>query len=153
YTIARELHRGGQGVVYLARQKHPSRDVALKVLREGPFAGASEQARFEREVQILAGLRHPNIVSIHDSGTAGGFFYYVMDFIEGKPLDQAILDLGFGISDCSNRRPAPADEQSKIQNPKSKIISVVRLFATICDAVNAAHLRGIIHRDLKPGNV
>jgi serine/threonine protein kinase len=127
YTILRELHRGGQGVVYLARQKQPPRDVALKVLREGPFANPGDHARFEREIQVLAGLRHPNIISVHDSGTAGGFFYYAMDYIEGKPLDQAVA--GF------------------------EVRSSLSLFAKICDAVNAAHLRGIIHRDLKPGNI
>lgn len=87
YEIVRELHRGGQGVVYQAIQKTTKRKVALKVMREGPFAGARDKARFEREVQILAAIKHPHIVAIHDSGTAAGHFYYVMDYISGQPLD------------------------------------------------------------------
>lgn len=164
YSIVRELHRGGQGVVYLARQRNPSREVAIKVLRAGPLAGASELARFEREVQILGGLRHPNIVSIHASGTVDGFFYYAMDYIDGKPFDQAVLDTGVqdsvphrvrsiaGASDAApDRRGDP--EHAPAPRSRSAIDRVIRLFVTVCDAVNAAHLRGIIHRDLKPGNV
>ncbi|MGH6962046.1 MAG: serine/threonine-protein kinase, partial [Dongiaceae bacterium] len=146
-----ELHRGGQGVVYLANQTATRRQVAIKVLREGPFAGPHDRARFEREVQILAQLRHPNIVTIHDSGMAAGQFFLVMDYIEGRPLDRWILDFGFSILDF--QKPKGRAARSKIQNPKSKIDQALRLFAKICDAVNAAHLRGIIHRDLKPGNI
>ena len=61
YEIVRELHRGGQGVVYQALQKSTKRKVAVKVMREGPFAGAADRARFEHEVQILGQLKHPNI--------------------------------------------------------------------------------------------
>lgn len=129
YEIIREIHRGGQGVVYLARQKSTGRQVAVKVMREGPFAGRAEQFRFEREVQILAALKHPNIVTIHDSGTAGGFFHFAMEYIDGRPLDE-------------HARSATLSLRDKLE-----------LFVQICDAVNAAHLRGIIHRDLKPGNI
>src|SRR5947207_274798 len=62
YELVRELRRGAQGVVYLALQKSTHRKVAVKVLRSGPFAGAAEHARFQREVQILGQLRHPHIV-------------------------------------------------------------------------------------------
>ncbi len=68
YEIVREIHRGGQGVVYQAIQKSTQRKVAVKVVHGGPFAGPRERARVEREVRILAGLDHPNIVKIHDSG-------------------------------------------------------------------------------------
>lgn len=129
YELIREIHRGGQGVVYLATQKSTGRQVAVKVMREGPFAGRADQFRFEREVQILAGLRHPNIVTIHDSGSAAGFFYFVMEYIEGGPLDDRAVLAGRTL-------------RQKLE-----------LFAEICEAVNAAHLRGIIHRDLKPGNI
>ena len=87
YAIVREIHRGGQGVVYQAIQKATKRKVAIKVMREGPFAGARDKARFEREVEILGQLNHPNIVAIHDSGMAAGSFYFVMDYISGQPLD------------------------------------------------------------------
>ena len=129
YKIAAEIHRGGQGIVYRATQTATGRDVAIKVLREGPFVGPHDKHRFEREVQILASLRHPHIVTIHDSGVAAGHYFFVMDYIQGAPLDTALA----------------AGEQP--------LAARLKLFAKICDAVNAAHLRGVIHRDLKPGNI
>jgi len=129
YEILQELHRGGQGVVYQAIHKTTRRRVAIKVMREGPFAGPQDCSRFEREVRILAAIRHPHIVSVHDSGTASGNFYFTMDYISGQRLDKYVEEHLLGIND------------------------VLRLFAKTCDAVNAAHLRGIIHRDLKPANI
>ncbi len=129
YEIVREIHRGGQGVVYQAIQKNTKRKVAIKVMREGPFASPRDKARFEREVQILASLNHPHIVAIHDSGLAAGNFYFVMDYISGQPLDVYM---------SSGRRT---------------VEETLRLFVRIGSAVNAAHLRGIIHRDLKPSNI
>ncbi len=129
YTILREIHRGGQGVVYQALQKSTNRKVAIKVLKEGPFAGPMHRARFEREVQVLGQLGHPNIVTIHDSGSAAGQHYFVMDYIAGQPLDVYMSSGARGIR------------------------QTVELFRKICDAVSAAHLKGVIHRDLKPGNI
>ncbi len=135
YEILNEIHRGGQGVMYRAIQKSTKREVAIKVLKEGAFAGPRELARFEREVQILASLRHPNIVAVHESGTAAaGNFYFVMDYIAGRPLDRYMKE---------RRRDAAGISTNE----------TLILFAKICDAVNAAHLRGVIHRDLKPANV
>ena len=130
YDIVREIHRGGQGVVYQAVQLSTRRHVALKVMHSGPFMGSSGRARFEREVQVLGQLDHPNIVAIHDSGvTQDGSCFYVMDYISGKPLDKLM-------------------EEGQLP-----IREALRLFAKICDAVNAAHLKGVIHRDLKPSNI
>ncbi len=129
YEILREIHRGGQGVVYQAIQIATKRRVAIKVMKEGPFAGKRDKMRFEREVQVLGALRHPNIVNIHDSGIAKGNFYYVMDYISGQPLDVYMV------------------------NRKDSIEGTLRLFVKIAEAVNAAHIRGVIHRDLKPGNI
>jgi len=129
YSIVREVHRGGQGVVYQAIHKGTKRKVAIKVLREGPFASPRERARFEREMNILAQLDDPHIVRIHDSGTVGGSFYYVMDYISGHPLDFYM----------ASRRWT--------------VVETLRLFERICEAVNAAHVRGVIHRDLKPSNI
>jgi eukaryotic-like serine/threonine-protein kinase len=137
YSILREIHRGGQGVVYQAIQKTTRRKVAIKVMREGPFASKHEQARFEREVQVLAALKHPNIVAIHESGTAAGSFYFVMDYISGQPLDVYMAAARPG-SPKSGRR---------------SVRETLALFQKICEAVNAAHLRGVIHRDLKPSNI
>lgn len=128
--VLKEIHRGGQGVVYQAIQKATRRKVAVKVFHEGPFASARDRVRFEREVDILATLEHPNVVGIIDRGvTDSGSFYYVMDYVSGKSLDASIAD------------------------SSQTIESMLRLFAKICEAVNAAHLRGIIHRDIKPSNI
>jgi len=130
YELLREIHRGGQGVVYQAIQKTTRRKVAIKVLHGGPFSGSTGRSRFDREVQILGQLNHPNIVRLHDSGaTADGGFFYVMDYISGRSLDEILAE-----------RPLGVDE-------------ALALFLKICDAVNAAHLKGVIHRDLKPSNV
>ncbi len=129
YTITREIHRGGQGVVYQATQRSTTRTVAIKVLREGAFAGDKDRQRFDREVEILASLNHPNIVKVLDSGSAGGNFYYAMDYIEGQGLDAWMS--------ASSRT----------------VEEVIKLFLKIGDAVNAAHLKGVIHRDLKPSNI
>ncbi len=131
FEILREIHRGGQGVVYQALQKTTRRKVAIKVIHGGPFTGSSGRARFEREVQVLGQLDHPNIVGIHDSGvTPDGSFYYVMDYISGQSLDEVLR----------------AEEKPPVDR-------ALKLFIKICDAVNAAHLKGVIHRDLKPANI
>lgn len=129
YEMVRELHRGGQGVVYLAVQRSTKRRVAIKVMREGPFSSPRDKARYEREVQILGQLKHPHIVGIHDSGESGGYSYYVMDYISGQTLD------------------------GWMSGAERTIEEALRLFADICEAINAAHLRGVIHRDLKPSNI
>lgn len=129
YTIGSDVFRGGQGVVFRASQVGTRRDVAIKMLRESPLVGSSGVARFEREVQILSQLRHPNIVSVLETGQLSGNYYFVMDFIEGWSLDDFVVE----------NRP--------------DVKTLLEHFACICDAVNVAHLRGIIHRDLKPGNV
>ncbi len=131
YTLRRVIHAGGQGVVYEALQHATRRTVALKTVRTAPHAvaAASGQARLQREVYLLGSLRHPNIVTIHDSGTSDGQFYFVMDYIQGRPLDGHLVRAKLTLRDR------------------------VALLATISEAVNAAHLRGILHRDLKPGNI
>jgi len=129
YQVLEQLHRGGQGLVYLAVQRSTRRKVAIKVMREGPFATAAEQARFEREIQVLGQLRHPNIVTIHDSGQVAGHHYFVMDYVGGQTLDGWMA-----------HGPHALEE-------------VLRLGSKLCTAVHAAHLRGITHRDLKPNNI
>ncbi len=128
-TVIDEVHRGGQGVVYRAVQEATGRQVALKVLHDQCFASEEGRTRFDQEVRILGQLRHPNIVTIHDSGTRNGKLFLVMDFISGLPLDEF----------CSVRRLTM--DQS------------LRLLIKICNAVNAAHLHGVVHRDLKPNNI
>ncbi len=129
YEFLREIHRGGQGVVFLAIQKSTRRKVAVKIMHSGAFGGSAGRARFEREVKLLGAVTHPNIVAIHDSGVApDGSYFFVMDYISGDSLD-VWMAADHGVDET------------------------LRLFVRICEAVNAAHLKGVIHRDLKPGNI
>ncbi len=127
--LVEEIYRGGQGVVYRAKHLPTGRDVAIKVMRDGPFQRLNDSARFRQEIRILAKLKHPHIVTIHDGGVASGLHYFVMDYIAGKPLSAFITSKDLSVHET------------------------LRLFLKICRAVNAAHLRGIIHRDLKPNNI
>lgn len=130
YEILSELHRGGQGVVYEAIQQSTHRKVAIKVLLAGRYATPEAQRRFEREIELVAGLKHPGIVAVYDSGrTRDGRQYCVMDLVDGQPLDKWLAD----------RHPEPRE--------------ALDLFARICDAVHYAHQRGVIHRDIKPSNI
>jgi serine/threonine protein kinase len=85
YTIDRELGHGGMAIVYLALDTRHDRQVALKVLRP-EIAAALGAERFLREIRIAAGLSHPNILPLYDSGEAGGILYYVMPYVEGESL-------------------------------------------------------------------
>ncbi len=129
YEIIREIHRGGQGVVYEAVQRSTKRTVAVKVLIGGGLADRRAQWRFEREVDLIAALRHPHIVVIHDSGVAEGNYFYAMDYVRGDPLD------------------------THVRMAQPSIRQMVRIFRSVCDAVAHAHAHGIIHRDLKPSNI
>lgn len=141
FEIIRVVNRGGQGVVYEATQTSTSRRVAVKVMREGPFASEADRVRFEREARLLARLKHPNIVTIHDTGVAAGMHFVVMDFIDGPTFESRIDALSRWRADPAGRRdPQPLRD-------------ALGVFATICEAVNAAHLRGVIHRDIKPSNI
>lgn len=130
YQIVSEIHRGGQGIVYKAVQKATKRIVALKVLLHGPHSSPQQRYRFEREVDLVASLQHPSIVTIYDSGvTSQGQHYFAMEYIHGLPLDLYLRTASLGMDDR------------------------LRLFQRIAQAVGHAHLRGVIHRDLKPSNV
>ncbi|HEY3244436.1 MAG TPA: serine/threonine-protein kinase [Phycisphaerae bacterium] len=130
YEIVREISRGGQGVIYLALQKSTRRKVAIKVLLEGPYASPALRRRFEREIELAAQFKHPNIVAVYHSGTtADGRPFLAMDYVRGVPLHDYAREKKLGLE------------------------AALELFAQVCDAVQYAHLRGIIHRDLKPSNV
>jgi WD40 repeat protein/serine/threonine protein kinase len=129
YELIEEIGRGGMGVVYRARQLGLNREVAVKVLRQGPFADASEVARFRREAAAAAALRHPNIVAVHEVGEADGHAFFSMDLVRGETLAELT---GGGPMEASR---------------------AARYVEGIAAAVAAAHAQGILHRDLKPANV
>jgi len=159
YDGLRELGRGGQGIVYQAVQRSTRRVVAIKLLLDGALASESTRRRFEREIDLVATLQHPNIVRLYDSGTtADGHPYYVMEYIEGTTLEASIRSIQLRVSDG---RPAPLAGLHAQQDRAStetmggppSIRETLGLFAKICEAVNYAHQRGVIHRDLKPSNI
>ncbi len=143
YELLGEPQRGGQGVVYQGLQISTGRKAAIKVLHQGPFAGPGDRARFEREIRILAQLKHPNIVTIHDGGVVAGNAYFVMDYIDGDTLDAWIAD----------PQPVVLAAPGRSAQHRDRVDGKLKLFLKICEGVNAAHLRGIIHRDLKPSNI
>ena len=123
------IGRGGMGAVYKARQKELDRMVALKILPPdiGHETGFAE--RFTREAKALAKLNHPNIVTIHDSGRADGLYFFVMEFVDGVNLRQAMKAGQF------------TPEQALAVVPP------------VCEALQFAHEHGIVHRDIKPENL
>jgi len=123
------IGRGGMGVVFKARQPKLDRFVALKILPQSLAADAAFAERFTREGRMLARLSHPNVVTIHDFGLAGGFFYLLMEFVDGVNLRQAMKAGRF----------TPAQALAVV--PK------------ICEALQYAHNEGVLHRDIKPENI
>src|SRR5205807_6213077 len=121
--------RGGQGVVYRARQKSLNRTVALKVIGLGYWATEAHLKRFRREAESAASLEHPCIVPIHEVGERDGSCYFSMQFIEGGQLDEVV-----------RRESMP-------------IRRAVELIAKVARTVHYAHEHGILHRDIKPGNI
>lgn len=131
YRVLRELGRGGMGAVFLAERADDAfeKQVALKLVKRGMDTDEVLR-RFRYERQILASLEHPNIARLYDGGAAeDGRPYLVMEHIEGRPVTAY----------CDERRQ-PLDER-------------VRLFETICEAVQFAHRNLVVHRDIKPSNI
>jgi tetratricopeptide (TPR) repeat protein/predicted Ser/Thr protein kinase len=132
YTLDHIIGEGGMGAVYLAHQKNPQREVALKIIRPG-LATKSILRRFELEAQLLGRLQHPGIAQIYEAGTfdtaRGPTPFFAMELIRGEPLDRYSETNALGIR------------------------ARLALFVHIAEAVHHAHTKGIIHRDLKPGNI
>ncbi len=129
YEIVAALGAGGMGEVYRARDARLKRDVALKFLPEAVAADPERLARFEREAQALAALKHPHIATIHGIEEGGGFRALVLELAEGETLQDRIA-----------RGAVPVPE-------------AVAIARQIADALEAAHEQGIVHRDLKPANI
>src|SRR5712671_2236836 len=129
YELLEEIGRGGQGVVFRARQKSLNRTVALKVISLGQWASKAHLKRFRLEAEAAARLEHPGIVPIHEVGERDGSCYFSMKFVEGGQLDEVV-----------RRTPMP-------------IRQAVELIAKVARTVHYAHEHGILHRDIKPGNI
>jgi serine/threonine protein kinase/tetratricopeptide (TPR) repeat protein len=129
YELLEEIGRGGQGVVYRARQKSLNRTVALKVIGLGHWATQAHLKRFRLEAEAAASLEHPGIVPIHEVGERDGSCYFSMKFVEGGQLDAV-----------AKREPIPPRRAAE-------------LIAKIARIVHYAHEHHILHRDIKPGNI
>lgn len=128
YTVRSLLGRGGMGAVFLAAQSSPARDVALKLMRPG-MTSPRALRRFELEAELLGRLTHPGIAQIYEAELHEGVPFFAMEYVRGSTLDEYLRDA----------RPALPER--------------LRLFVSICDAVQHAHAKGVIHRDLKPSNI
>src|SRR5215469_16418131 len=129
YELLEEVGRGGQGIVFRARQKSLNRTVALKIIGLGQWATSAHLKRFRLEAEAAARLEHPGIVPIHDVGERDGSCYFSMKFVEGGQLDAVV-----------RREPMPVHRAAE-------------LIARVARTVHYAHEHGILHRDIKPGNI
>jgi TolB-like protein/Flp pilus assembly protein TadD len=129
YELLEQIGRGGQGVVFRARQKSLNRTVALKIIGLGQWATKAHLKRFRLEAEAAARLEHPGIVPIHEVGERDGSCYFSMKFVEGGQLDEV-----------ARREPM-------------LVRRAVELIAKVARTVHYAHEHGILHRDIKPGNI
>jgi serine/threonine protein kinase/photosystem II stability/assembly factor-like uncharacterized protein len=135
YEITTFVDQGSMGAVYRARQPRLQRDVAIKVMSPALAADADFRQRFEREAQSIAGLHHPNILTVHDYGeTEEGCPYLVVDYVEGGTLRDRLI----------------TSQQAKDRMPLEEVIEIL---AQVADALDYAHRQGVVHRDVKPNNI
>ena len=130
YTLLEELGGGGMGRVFKAVHRKMNRTVAVKLLPESLVQSPESVERFQREVQALARLSHPNIVAVHDAGAADGTHFYVMDLVDGEDLARLVREHG----------PMPVEQALDC------ILQAAR-------GLEYAHAQGVVHRDIKPSNL
>ena len=129
FEILRLLGNGSMGEVYLARDEHLGREVAIKTIIPGNAFGADSRDRFQQEARAMAALNHPNIVTLYDFGVDQSLDYLVMEYLDGQDLASLI----------GQDKVAKAD--------------LLEALAQACEGLGYAHGRGVIHRDVKPGNI
>ncbi|WP_024459877.1 serine/threonine-protein kinase [Marinimicrobium sp. LS-A18] len=133
YQIERELGRGAMGIVYLGRDPHIAREVAIKTLNVAPFDADERESlkkRFFREAEAAGRLRHPNIVTVYDVGQEHELAFIAMDYVRGEPLSERTA-----------------------QSRQLPLAKVYELMATVAEALAYAHEQQVVHRDIKPGNI
>src|SRR5437867_2488882 len=123
------IGQGGMGAVYKARQRQLDRLIALKILPAQVSHDPAFAERFMREARALARLNHPNIVAVHDFGQADGFYYFLMEFIDGATLRQVLAE----------GKLAPRE--------------ALAIVPQVCEGLQYAHDQGVVHRDIKPENI
>jgi len=129
YRIERELGQGGMATVYLAEDLKHDRKVAIKVLKP-ELAAVLGAERFVQEIKTTAGLSHPHILPLFDSGEADGFLFYVMPYLQGETIREKLnRETQFGLEEA------------------------VKIATEVADALDHAHRNGVIHRDIKPENI
>ncbi|MEE8149664.1 MAG: serine/threonine-protein kinase, partial [candidate division Zixibacteria bacterium] len=129
YRIVEKIGAGGMGDVYLAEDTKLGRKVALKFLADQFSSDQSARDRFTREAQAVAAIDHPNIVSVYEVNEFKGRPYFVMQYIEGKSVEEVI------------------------KGKQPQMSEIIRLAIQICEGLQAAHNQGIVHRDIKPSNI
>lgn len=129
YDVHSLIRSGGQAEVYRATHCPTDREVAIKLLLDGPIASEQQRQRIIREGQYLGRLNHPNIVSIYHAGELSRRNYLVMQYVDGRPID----------------------EYAVLKN--LDVHAILSMFVQVCDALSMAHEHGIIHRDIKPTNI
>jgi serine/threonine-protein kinase len=130
YVIENQIGAGGMGTVFLAEDLKHDRHVAIKVLHPELASHGYHPERFLREIKTVAGLTHPNILPLHDSGERGGFLFFVMPFVEGESLRRRLIrDRQLGIDEA------------------------IRITRTVAGALDYAHKNDVLHRDIKPENI
>ncbi len=132
FVVQRVLGRGGQGVVYLARDERLHRSVALKVLRGRQFASPEARARFLREMELTARLDAPGICTVYDAGDADGDLWIALKYIEGETIADRL------------RRAAPI---------AGSTAELALMFGRVARTLHVAHEAGVVHRDIKPANL
>lgn len=128
YSVSKKLGEGGKGIVYRCKDTSLERIVAVKLIKT--VLDDTSKERFLREARTTARLSHPNIVSIYDMGVKEGHPFLVMEYLEGKDLEDFVLENG----------PLSASE-------------IVKIASEIANALRYAHDEGVLHRDVKPGNI